>query len=108
MSEMVHPSKTQIARAAERKPFMARAQYRRGRFRAVVEVLDVSALGAKVMSLDALRVGDPIWLAFPGLEPLEAIVVWADKFTCGCRFVNPMYPAVFDALIARRQRDLGW
>lgn len=97
-----------IARAAERLPFMARVRYRRGRFRAEVEVLDVSVMGAKVRALDALRTGDPIWLAFPGLEPLEAIVAWADNFVCGCRFVNPMHPAVFDAMLARRQQDIGW
>lgn len=97
-----------IERAAERQPFLAQVQYRRGRFRARVEVVDVSVLGAKVRALDALRTGDPIWLTFPGLEPLEAIVAWADKFLCGCRFVRPMHPAVFDSMLARRQSELGW
>lgn len=102
------PGDRLIERAAERLPFMARVRYRRGGFRAEVEVVDVSVLGARVRSLDILRTGDPIWLAFPGLEPLEAIVAWADKFTCGCRFVRPMHPAVLDAMLARRKKDLGW
>lgn len=108
MTAATAPQYGQIERAVERLPFLARVQYRRGRFRAQVEVLDVSVLGAKVRSMDALRTGDPIWLSFPGLEPLEAIVAWADKFTCGCRFVKPMHIAVLEAMLARRHRDLGW
>jgi len=101
-------AKIRQERAAERKPFMARVRYRRGRFRAEVEVIDVSPLGARVRSLDVLRMGDPIWLSFPGLEPIEAIVAWADCFVCGCRFVRPMHSAVFESLLSRRQAAVGW
>jgi len=108
MSSNAHFPRNAIARAAERKPFMARVQFRRGRFRAVVEVLDISVLGARVKSIDVLRVGDTIWLSFSGLEPLEAQVAWADTFLCGCRFVNPLHPAVLETMLARRRSDLGW
>ena len=102
------PHRLEIARAAERKPFMAKVQYRRGIMRAQVEVLDVSVLGAKVECHDILRCGDVIWLTLPGLSPLEAVVAWAEGFTFGCRFVRPLYAAVFDALIERRRAEIGW
>lgn len=108
MSGSSLPHRLEIARAADRKPFMARVQYRRGIMRAQVEVLDVSVLGAKVECHDILQTGDVVWLTLPGITALESVVAWVDGFKFGCRFVRPLHAAVFDSIIARRQAELGW
>lgn len=85
-------------RRAERKPFTATVQARRGMRREQVEVLDISATGARVRALFPLRVGHELWLKLPMLEAQEARVVWTVGFESGCQFLNPLHPAVFEVV----------
>ena len=86
------------ARRAERKPFAATVQCRRGLRRENVEVLDISASGARVKALIPLRVGHELWLKLPMLEAQEARVVWTEGCDSGCEFVQPLHPAVFEVV----------
>jgi hypothetical protein len=38
---------------------------------------------------------------FDGLNAIEGLVSWIDGFVVGIEFVNPIHPAVFDALVPR-------
>ena len=93
-----HPDSFQLPRRAERQPFAASVQCRRGMARETVEVLDLSPGGARVRALSPLRSGHAVWLRLPGLEPVEARVVWTRGFESGCEFVRALHPAVFDTV----------
>ena len=92
------PEPSQLPRRAERKPFAASVQCRRGMSRETVEVIDISACGARVRALVPLRAGHPVWLRLPRLEPIEARVVWTSGCESGCEFVRALHPAVFEAI----------
>lgn len=92
------PEDGRNARKAERKPFAATVQCRRGLRREEVEVLDISASGARVRALLPLRVGHELWLKLPMLEAQEARVVWTDACESGCEFLRPLHPAVFEVV----------
>ncbi len=92
------PEDGRNARKAERKPFSATVQCRRGMRREAVEVLDISASGARVRALIPLRVGHELWLKLPMLEAQEARVVWTESCESGCEFLRPLHPAVFEVV----------
>ena len=96
-AEMTRPEPPQVPRRAERQPFSASIQCRRGMARETVEVIDLSASGARIRTLYPLRMGHPVWLRLPRLEPIEARVVWTRGCESGCEFVRALHPAVFDA-----------
>lgn len=95
---MACPDLPQVPRRAERKPFAATVQCRRGMARETVEVIDISASGARVRALYPLRAGHSVWLRLPRLEAIEARVVWTRDCESGCEFVRPLHPAVFEAI----------
>lgn len=66
-----------------------------------VRVHDASREGCRVDDVERFRPGEPVWIRFPGLEPLEARMRWQDEFTAGLHFLHPIHPAVFDLLAAR-------
>ena len=88
----------QAPRRAERHPFAASVQCRRGMNRETVEVIDISACGARVRALVPLRPGHPVWLRLPRLEAIEARVVWTRGCESGCEFVRALHPAVFESI----------
>ncbi len=98
--ELSGPFAHRSRRQAERKPLSAIVQCRRGITREAVEVLDISRTGARIHSLSPLRSGHVVWLRLPGLEAIQANVVWTRQFEAGCEFVRPLHPAVFE-IIAR-------
>lgn len=86
------------ARRGERRRMAAGAQCRRGSTRETVEVLDLSATGARVRALSPLRTGTVVWLKIGQMEGFEARIVWTVGFESGCEFARPLHPAVFDSL----------
>ena len=100
-AEMARPEPPQVPRRAERQPFSASIQCRRGMARETVEVIDLSASGARIRTLYPLRMGHPVWLRLPRLEPIEARVVWTRGCESGCEFVRALHPAVFDTIAQR-------
>ncbi len=68
---------------------------------------DVSCLGCRVQWPHLVAAGDRVWISFPGLEAIPAIVVWTADFKFGCRFEIPLHTAVFRSLIDQRLRRRG-
>ena len=66
-----------------------------------VRLFDMSPLGCKAEFVERPRVDDMVWITIAGLEALEASVVWVAGHKGGLRFVRPIHPAVFDALMGR-------
>jgi transposase len=64
-------------------------------------VFDLTPSGCKVEFVERPREGDVIWAKFLGLDALEATVRWVDGFVGGIEFKRPIYPAVFDLLLAK-------
>jgi hypothetical protein len=42
-----------------------------------------------------------VWAKLDGFDSIEATVRWVDGFYGGLEFVRPIYPSVFDLLLAR-------
>ncbi len=61
-----------------------------------VKVSNLSTNGFCCSATYTQRIGERVWLTIPGLEQLEAKVVWVDGFFFGCEFKRPLHPAVFD------------
>jgi PilZ domain len=90
------------ARAAERRRVSIRALVREaGTSRVDIDVVDLSATGFRFESLYSFAIGARVFLSVPTLAPLEAEIAWRKGSAFGCRFVRPLYPAVFDMLAAR-------
>lgn len=86
-------------RQAERVPFSAAVQFRKGHTRATVKIVDISPSGARLSAVHVLRNGDTFWIKLPMLEPQEAKVVWADEFIVGCQFLRPLHPSIFENIL---------
>ncbi|GAA3885953.1 hypothetical protein GCM10022276_01300 [Sphingomonas limnosediminicola] len=89
-------------RKYDRIELAAEVQLRRvGRQKYQGRTFDVSPKGCKVEFIERPRAGEMLWIGFDGLDPVEAEVRWIDGFFGGVEFVRPIYPAVFDLLLAR-------
>lgn len=86
----------------DRLELSAEVQLRRvGRQKYQGRTFDVSPKGCKVEFIERPRAGEMLWIGFDGLDPIEAEVRWIDGFFGGVEFVRPIYPAVFELLMAR-------
>lgn len=99
MDHLDHSAEPAPQRKAERVPLSAEVQLRSGTRRAVVKVNNLSATGARIAVAQLLRTDDQIYLKLPGLEAIEARVVWVNSFEAGCEFVRPLHPATFEAVV---------
>ncbi|WP_295524753.1 PilZ domain-containing protein [Novosphingobium sp. Chol11] len=87
-------------RRSERRHIAVQVQYKRKLVRLVAKTLDLSVHGLRFSGMERLREGEVVWITLPGLEPRHATVVWSDQFEAGCAFVEPLHPAVFEAVIS--------
>ena len=99
MEHTVPSAETAHERKSDRVPLSAEVQLRSGSRKAVVKVHNLSTTGARIAVAQLLRAGDQIYLKLPGLEPIEARVVWVDSFEAGCEFVRPLHPVMFEAVV---------
>lgn len=74
---------------------------RMGRPRYQGRLFDLTPTGCKVEFVERPRPGEMLWAKFAGLDAIEATVRWVDGFYGGLEFVRPIYPAVFELLVAR-------
>lgn len=89
-------------RIAERKAVGIVAQLRElGGSRLDVEVHDLSRTGFRTACIYNVPVGAHVFLTIPTFSAMEAKVAWRDRSGFGCKFLQPLHPAVFD-MIARR------
>ncbi|MEO5866028.1 MAG: PilZ domain-containing protein [Sphingomonas sp.] len=92
---------TDDGRGAERKGVVMRAQLRdRNSAKYKVALLDLSTSGFRAESTHAFHQGETVWLTVPGFAGQQAVVKWATPFECGCAFVAPLYPSVFEHIAA--------
>lgn len=91
-------------RKAERIELSADLSLRRvGRKHYRARVFDVSTDGCKVEFVERPRLEELVWVKFDFLDALEAQVCWVDGFYGGVKFLRPIYPAVYDLLLAKLQ-----
>ena len=69
-----------------------------------IAVLDLSATGFRAEVDYSLDPGAIVWIALPGLQGLEATVAWRRGTTIGAAFRQPLYPAVFEHIVALAAR----
>lgn len=86
------------------KSALFQASYRRGLFRAKVNVRSLSCATAQIDCMENPRIGTTVWLTFPGLEPRAAIVEESGGFRMTLRLAEPLHPAVLDAILGGRLR----
>lgn len=91
-----------VPRRAERVPLRADILFRRsGDARYAVDLVDLSPDGCRIDLPEVLTIGERVWIALPGLEPIQAEVRWVKEWTAGIQFLRPLYPAVFDHIRSR-------
>ena len=73
---------------------------RTGRPNYQARVFDLTPTGCRVDFVERPKPGEVLWVKFPGLDSIESTVRWVDGFKGGLEFARPIYPAVFDLLLA--------
>ena len=92
-------------RCAFRRGVALRAKLRnRSSTRFDVSVLDLSRTGFRAEVDYSLDPGAIVWIMLPGLQGLEATIAWRHGQTVGAAFRQPLYPAVFDHIVALAAR----
>ncbi len=66
-------------------------------------VHDLSLSGFCAAAINRVHQGMVCWLTLPGLESLQAEVIWWDNSLVGCAFDNMLSPIVHDNILARWQ-----
>jgi hypothetical protein len=79
-------------------PGTLRASGSRG-FQTVVH--DLSLSGFSAMAINRLNVGTLCWLTMPGLESMEAEVIWWNNSLVGCAFHQLLNPIIHDNILAQ-------
>ena len=88
-------------RSALRRAVTLRARLRdRSSTRFDISVVDLSATGFRADVDYSLNPGAVVWINLPGLQGLEATVAWRRGTMIGAAFRQPLYPAVFDHIVA--------
>jgi len=68
-------------------------------------VLDLSLGGFCANAVQRIPTGNRCWLTLPGMESLQADVVWWDAGRVGCAFANLLSPMAHDNVLARYRGD---
>lgn len=68
-------------------------------FQTVVHDLSISGFSAAAIS--RMHEGQICWITLPGLESLQAEVVWWDNSIVGCAFMELLSPIVHDNILER-------
>ena len=62
---------------------------------------DLSISGFSAAALNRMHEGQLCWLTLPGLESLQAQVVWWESCMVGCAFSELLSPIVHESILAR-------
>lgn len=68
-------------------------------FQTVVQ--DLSLSGFSAMAINRLHPGTLCWLTMPGMESMEAQVIWWNNSLVGCAFHQLLNPIIHDNLLER-------
>ena len=94
-------------RSAPRTRIMIPAQLRASGMRAFQTVVnDLSLSGFSATAVTRMHPGTVCWLTLPGLQSLQAEVIWWESSLTGCAFVNLLSPIVHDTIIARYRNEV--
>lgn len=66
-----------------------------------IRVFNLSLNGFSCEAVTGMREGSRCWITFPGLNSLEARVIWNDGIRVGCELIQLLATPVFDRLVAR-------
>ena len=89
-------------RCAPRTKLTIPAQLRASGGRAFQTVVhDLSISGFSAAAISRMHEGQLCWLTLPGLESLQAQVVWWDNCQVGCAFSELLNPVVHENILAR-------
>jgi hypothetical protein len=66
-----------------------------------VDVLDLCDTGCAVTPAFFAKVGETVWIRFPGLEGWEARIRWVAADKAGLEFTRALHPAVLANLLSR-------
>lgn len=64
-------------------------------------ICDLTIAGFSASSFNRMNEGAVCWLSLPGLETLQAEVVWWNRSLVGCSFTTMLNPLVYENLIER-------
>jgi hypothetical protein len=93
---------SQTPRSYDRIEVAAEVSLRRnGRQHYIARLFDLTPKGCRVEFVERPRCGETVWAKLDGFDSIEATVRWVDGFYGGLEFVRPIYPSVFDLLLAR-------
>lgn len=96
-------------RSAVRTKLAIPAQLRASGARAFQTVVnDLSLSGFSATAITRMHPGTVCWLTLPGLESLQAEVVWWENNLCGSAFTNLLSPIVLDNILACYREDRGF
>lgn len=96
-------------RSAPRTKIIIPAQLRASGMRSFQSMVnDLSLSGFSATAVNRMHAGTVCWLTMPGLESLQAEVVWWENNMCGCAFTNLLSPIVHDNLLVRYRGDGTW
>lgn len=68
-------------------------------------VHDLSLSGFSAAAVNRMQPGALCWLTLPGLEALQAEVVWWNNSLVGCAFSQLLSPIILDNVLARWRGD---
>jgi len=69
------------------------------------QVQNLSAGGCCLkLKFGSFAIGETVWFKVAGIENWQGTVRWIDGATIGVEFDRPLYPAVFDHLVAQNKR----
>lgn len=89
-------------RCAPRTKLTIPAQLRASGGRAFQTVVhDLSISGFSAAAINRMHEGQLCWLTLPGLESLQAQVIWWDNSMVGCAFNELLSPIVHDNILTR-------
>ena len=87
-------------RCAPRTKLVIPAQLRASGGRAFQTVVhDLSISGFSAAAISRMHQGQLCWITLPGLESLQAEVVWWDNSIVGCAFAELLSPIVHDNIL---------
>jgi len=66
---------------------------------------DLSLSGFSATSINRLHTGTMVWLTMPGLESMQAQVIWWENSMVGCAFNQLLSPIIHDNILARWRGD---
>ena len=71
-------------------------------------VNDLSLSGFSATSISRLHTGTLCWITLPGLEAMQAEVIWWEDAMVGCAFNQLLSPIILDNVLARWRGDSAY